>query len=367
MEKYHEYQKPLYICFIDYSKAFDSLKHKFIWQSLKEQGVANVYIGLIESIYKGSNSRIKLETKGHSFPINKGVRQGDPLSPKLFNAVLEHVFRGLDWDNYGLNINGKQLNHLRFADDIIILEEDPKKLEHMIKDLDEKSRVVGLEMNTNKTKLMTNSIEVNGIKFEYVTEYVYLGQIISPEDYMTKEISKRIASGWKKYWALKEIVKNKDLSMHIKRKTFNTCILPCLTYGCETWALTDSLRQKLASTQRAMERSILGIRLSDKISNMEIRSRTKLTDIIARIEHLKWSWTGHMLRLRCKLNKWSKQVTLWYPRSNARQRGRPRVRWRDDIRLTLGPYWTRVADDRAHWRELEEAYAKRHTELLDIL
>ncbi|KAI8422947.1 hypothetical protein MSG28_014050 [Choristoneura fumiferana] len=369
LEKYNEYQKPLYICFIDYSKAFDSLNHKFIWMSLKEQGVDEAYIQIIKSIYKKCKSRIKLETKGDQFPINRGVRQGDPLSPKLFNAVLEYIFRKLDWENYGININGSRLNHLRFADDIVLLEEDPNKLEHLLKTLAEGSRDVGLEMNTNKTKLMTNSsevnIEVNGNMLEYVKEYTYLGQIISPEDSMSKEINKRIACGWRKYWSLKEIMKNKNIGMHIKKKTFNTCILPCMTYGCETWALTDRQREKLATTQRAMERSMLGIRLSDKIRNTDIRRKTKVIDIIARINHLKWGWTGHMLR--SGRDKWSKQVTLWYPREDCRRRGRPKTRWRDDIRLTLGPYWTRVAEDRAQWRELEEAYAKRHAEFRDII
>lgn len=369
LEKYNEYRKPLYICFIDYTKAFDSLNHQFIWLSLEEQGVDEAYIQIIKSIYKKCKSSIKLETKGDPFPINRGVRQGDPLSPKLFNAVLEHIFRKLDWENYGININGSRLNHLRFADDIVLLEEDPKKLGHMLKGLVEKSRDVGLEMNAKKTKLMTNSTEVNievhGIRLEYVKEHVYLGQIISPEDPMSKEVNKRIACGWKKYWSLKELMKNKDLSMHVKRKAFNTCILPCMTYGCESWALTDKHRDKLASTQRAMERSMLGARLSDKIRNSEMRKKTKITDIITRIEHLKWGWTGHMLR--CKMNKWSKQVTLWYPREDTRRQGRPKTRWRDDIRLTLGPYWTRVAEDRTQWRELEEAYARRHADLRDIL
>lgn len=283
--------------------------------------------------------------------------------------MLEQLFRKLEWEHLGLNINGTRLNHLRFADDLVILEEDPLLLESMIQTLADRSREVGLEMNSSKTKMMTNStpisITINGQKLEYVEEYVYLGQIISPNDQMSKEIDKRIANGWKKYWALKEIMKSKELGIKIKKKTFDTCILPCITYGCETWALTKGHRDKLARCQRGMERSMLGLKLRDKVRNIDIRSKTKLTDILSRIDRLKWRWTGHMLR--CRKGKWSKQVTVWYPRDGARCRGRKPRRWEDELKMTLGPLWIRVAADREQWKELEEAFAVRHTEIRDIL
>lgn len=279
------------------------------------------------------------------------------------------MFRKLEWDHLGLNIDGARLNHLRFADDLVILEEDPRKLEYMIQTLISRSREVGLEINLTKTKMMTNSTPIditnNGQKFEYVEEYVYLGQIISPNDQMSKEIDKRIATGWKKFWALKEVMKSKELSIKIKKKTFDTCILPCITYGCETWALTKHHREKLERCQKGMERSMLGLKLKDRVRSTDIRHKTKLTDILSRIDQLKWRWTGHMLR--CKKEKWSKKVTVWYPRDGVRSRGRKARRWEDELKLTVGAHWTRVAMDRQQWKELEEAFAVRHTEIRDIL
>lgn len=369
IQKYNEYNKQIYLAFIDYSKAFDSLRHQYIWRSLEQQGVQSNYIEILKSIYKSSKASIKLESTGESFPIKKGVRQGDPLSPTLFNAVLEHIFRQLNWDHLGLNINGARLNHLRFADDLVLLEENPAAIELMMQSLANISKEAGLEINASKTKLMTNSREidimVDGIKIEYVKEYNYLGQIISPSDVMTKEITRRIAQGWRKYWSLKEIVKSKDLGNHIKKKTFKTCILPVLTYGCETWSLTLNHREKLIKCQRAMERSMLGLIIKDRVRNVDIRTRMKLTDILTRIDVQKWRWAGHMLRH--PTNKWSKQVTLWQPRDGKRSRGRQIRRWEDDFKQTAGPFWLRVARDRTHWKELEEAYAKRHTELRDLL
>ncbi|CAH2097429.1 unnamed protein product [Euphydryas editha] len=203
VQKYNEYNKNIYLAFIDYFKAFDYLEHQSVWQSLKEQGIQNSYVNIIKKIYSESKACIRLKSIGDTFPINRGA-----------------------------------LNNLRFADDIILLKDDPLLLEFMIQTLAGRSREVGLELNSIKTKLLTNSIPVNiiinGQKLEYVKEYVYLGQIISFNYQMSKELDKRIATAWKKYWTMKEIMKIKELGIRIKEKTFDTCILPCITYGCET-------------------------------------------------------------------------------------------------------------------------------------
>ncbi|GBP13562.1 LINE-1 retrotransposable element ORF2 protein [Eumeta japonica] len=157
MEKYNEYNKPLYMAFVDYSKAFDSISHTAIRESLRNQGIPTVYINTIKNIYSNSKARVQLETLGETFQVKRGVRQGDPMSPKLFSAVLENTFRKLIWDQHGLNIDGQKLNHLRFADDIVLFAEQPGILENMIQDLNKESEKVSLPMNINKTKLLTNS------------------------------------------------------------------------------------------------------------------------------------------------------------------------------------------------------------------
>ncbi|PZC87283.1 hypothetical protein B5X24_HaOG201519 [Helicoverpa armigera] len=89
IEKYREYNKNIYMAFIDYSKAFDSISHKAIWKNLEQQGIPTKYINIIKNIYLNCEAKIQLETLGEKFSIKRGARQGDPLSPKLFSAVLE--------------------------------------------------------------------------------------------------------------------------------------------------------------------------------------------------------------------------------------------------------------------------------------
>lgn len=358
-EKNKEFNVPFYCCFIDYNKAFDSIEHENIWHGLKNQGVEHKYIRILKNVYTNSTARIKLEKEGKEIKINRGVRQGDPLSPKLFTAVLEEILRKLKWDQYGLNINGEQLSHLRFADDIILFATTKEHLQSMIIDLERESRKVGLTMNTSKTKAMTNASEdtviINGEPIEFVKEYTYLGQQISTTDIMSKEIDTRIGKAWKCYWGLKEVMKNTETKITVKAKLYNTCILPVLTYGCQTWALTKAQNRKLETCQTAMERSMLNIRRSDKISNKTIRKRTKIEDVTMRVRKLKWKWTGHIIR---GIEKWNKNIMFWYPRNRKRKQGRQFRRWEDEIKIIAGKTWTRKALNRREWKEMEEAFAK---------
>lgn len=121
IEKFNEYGQHYYMAFVDYNKAFDSLCHNYLWKTLENQGIHGKFLRILKEIYKNTTAKVQLEKPGEEFSVQRGVRQGDPLSPKLFIAVLENIFRNLNWDNLGLNINGVKLNHLRFADDIVIL------------------------------------------------------------------------------------------------------------------------------------------------------------------------------------------------------------------------------------------------------
>ncbi|GBP03525.1 Retrovirus-related Pol polyprotein from type-1 retrotransposable element R2 [Eumeta japonica] len=103
---------------------------------------------------------MQLETLGKDYPIKRGVRKGDPSSPKLFSAVLENVFSNLNWEGFGLNINESRLNHVRFADNLVLFEEKPEILEQMIQSLSKESETIGLKMDLTKTKIMTNSSKV---------------------------------------------------------------------------------------------------------------------------------------------------------------------------------------------------------------
>lgn len=360
IERYMEYQKEIYIAFIDYKKAFDSINHHSLWRALNQQGVPRTYIQILQEIYCKSKGKVKLDRVGDSFFIKRGVRQGDPVSPNLFTALLETIFRNINIDGKGLNINGENLNHLRFADDIVLIAERHEDLSYMLTVLDEKSRDCGLEMNQNKTCLMTNGQQIlttiRGQEIKYVNEYTYLGQNICFANQTLNEVERRIKKAWSKYWSLKHVFKAK-LPLTLKKKAMDSCVLPTLLYGCQTWVLSRAIIKKLQVTQRAMERSMLNIKLRDRHRNTSIRQRTKIIDAARQACQLKWRWAGHAAR--CSDGRWTERIIHWYPRGADRPRGRPRRRWRDDIEEVAGSTWTRSAADRTLWRQMEEAYTRK--------
>ncbi|CAH2263450.1 jg13909 [Pararge aegeria aegeria] len=90
------------------------------------------------------------------------------------------------------------------------------------------------------------------------------------------------------------------------------------------------LIRRLRVTQRVMERAMLGVSLRDRIRNVEIRRRTRVTDIVQRVAKLKWQWAGHIVRR--KDGRWGTKVLEWQPRTGKRSVGRPKTSWRDDIK-----------------------------------
>ncbi|CAH2267236.1 jg14707 [Pararge aegeria aegeria] len=220
-------------------------------------------------------------------------------------------------------------------------------------------------MNINKTKVMCRDniahITVHGCQVKWVSEYVYLGQTITlSKEGQEKEISRRIQLGWVAFRKLSDVLKG-DIPLCLKRKVFNQCVLPTMTYGAETWTLTKKVVHRLKVAQRAMERAMLGLSLLDKIPNVEIRNRTGITDIVQRAAALKWNWAGHICRRED--GRWSRVILDWQPRTGHRSIGRPPARWRDDIVKAVGKNWMQLTSNRPRWRANEEALVQQWTEI----
>ena len=115
---------------VDFSKAFDCVDHNKQWKILKETGIPDHLTCHLRNLYAGQEART-----GHGitdwFQIQKGVCQGCILSSCLFNLYAEYIMRnaGLDEEQAGIKIAGRNINNLRYADDTTLMAESEEELE----------------------------------------------------------------------------------------------------------------------------------------------------------------------------------------------------------------------------------------------
>ena len=142
MEKAREFQKNIYFCFIDCTKAFDCVDHNKLWKILKEMGIPNHLNSLLRNLYAGEEEIVRT---GHGptdwFQIGKGVRQGCILSPCSFNLYAEYIMMntGLEEEQTGIKIAGRNIKNLRYADDTTLMAESEEELKSLLMKVKEES------------------------------------------------------------------------------------------------------------------------------------------------------------------------------------------------------------------------------------
>ncbi|CAH2102789.1 unnamed protein product [Euphydryas editha] len=207
---------------------------------------------------------------------------------------------------------------------------------------------------------MSNSsrkkITIENETIEYVDQYIYLGKQIGFDNNNNElEVERRIRNTWNKFWSYKEIMKS-NVPVELKKKIMDSCIIPCLTYACQTWKFTNKIKNKITTCQRGMERSMLKIRRAHKIRHTKIRRVTKAIDALSYAQKLKFRWAGHVARMED--NRWTYETTTWNGPVGKRRVGRQYARWEEDIIKIAGIHWLTVAKDRNEWKSLEEAFTR---------
>ena len=152
IKKAREFQKNIYICFIDYAKSFDSVDHNKLWKILQQMGTPDLLTCLLRNLYAGQEATVRTgDGTTDWFQTRKGVHQGCMLSSCLFNLYAEYIMRNarLDEAQAGIKIARRNINNLRYADDTTLMAES-EELKSLLMKVKEESDKVGLKLNCFK-------------------------------------------------------------------------------------------------------------------------------------------------------------------------------------------------------------------------
>ena len=177
------------------------------------------------------------------FKIGKRVRQGYILSPCLFNLYAVYIIRnvGLEEAQAGIKMAGRNINHLRYADDTTLMAESEEELKSLLLKAKEESEKVGLKLNIQKTRIMASgpitSWEIDGGTVETVSDFIFGGSKITADGDCSHEIKRHLLLGRKVMTNVDSIFKSRDITLPTKVCLVKAMVFPVVMYGCESWTV----------------------------------------------------------------------------------------------------------------------------------
>jgi hypothetical protein len=317
-------------------------------------------------LYREQQSTVLSGSESRPFTLERGVKQGDPVSSLLFLAVMDVCFRRLKekWNRlnsrrgghyYGMVVDNPcdPLTNLRFADDVILVAASRADVRKMLTDLNAQAATFGLKLHAGKTKVLVTDplarhtpISCPGFDVEVLRDggsEKYLGRKLSVDDFRNVEFKNRVAMGWASFFKLEGALCNRDVPIRHRISLFESSVSPCILYACGTWTMTAAMTQKLRSTQRRMLRWMMptvrydGEAWSDYMS----RATHRVEDLA--FQHGFKDWVDIQGQRECKLaaktwltadGRWAKRLMHWTPFFRCSPRrcvGHPVKRWSDAL------------------------------------
>ena len=165
------------------------------------------------------------------------------LNPAYLTYMQSTSWETPGWKKHKLEsrLLGGNINHLRYADDTTLMAESEEELKSLLMKVKEESEKVGLNLNIQKTKIISSgpitSYQIDGETVEIVADFIFLGSKITADDDCSHEIKRHLLLGRKVMSNLDTILKNRDITMQTKVRLVKAMVFPVVMYGCESWTI----------------------------------------------------------------------------------------------------------------------------------
>ena len=308
VEKYLAINKKIYCAFVDLEKAYDRVVRNELWSALSMNGVSSILIRALQSLYRDSSACVRINgAYTEWFNIEKGVRQGCVASPWLFNLFMNNCLTDLKENESGLRMNELLVKCFLYADDQVLLASSAEELQEMVTAMGVAFVRKGMKMNVKKTKVMVFerdeavthcNIVIGDEQIEQVNEFVYLGSKFTRDGKYESDIERRVNAGNMVNGALHSFMNSRKVSNKARLAVHEGVLVPTLMYGSESWVWQKKHESRINAVEMRALRSMLEVKLSDRIRNSEIRKRCGLKeDVVTKIEKSMLRWFGHVERM----------------------------------------------------------------------
>ncbi|XP_063605235.1 uncharacterized protein LOC134780428 [Penaeus indicus] len=333
-EECREQGRPLYLAFIDLTKAFDLVEsnkavcsHRHIFFSM-----------LLKYAFSSSEDGVYLHTRSDR---------------KLFNPA--HL-------RAKTKVSEICIREMLFADDAALASHTEEALQRLMDRFAHACNEFGLTISLKKTNISAQdashapSISIGDFTLEVVEDFTYLGSTISTSLSLDTEINRWIGKAAATMAKLsKRVWDNKMLTENTKMRIYQACVLSTLLYGSETWTTYMRHERRLNTFHLRCLKRIRGITWQDRIPHSDILTRAGISSVFALLSQRRLRWLGHVWRMED--GRIPKDLLYGQLATGTRRPGRPTLRFKDVCKRDMKAcnikpeVWEPAADDRDHWRQ----------------
>jgi len=387
-EKCREQNRDLYFAFIDLTKAFDTVNRDLLWKILSKFGCPPTFLTILQEFHNGMRAKVVIGGRESDlFDVLVGVKQGCVLAPVIFNLFLvavtlacrsdlpsdagvPFVYR-TDGNLFNLRrlkadtkVSRDRIFELQYADDAALPAHSATDLQNSLDTLSTAYRRAGLVVNAKKTEVLSSvathdspapRFSVHGDVLSNVSEFTYLGSILSDSCSLDSEVEHRVKAASSAFGRLTHrVFLNRNLAIPTKIAVYKAVCVSVLLYGCEAWTLYRRHIKALEAFHFRSLQSILGVRWWHKVPHTELLKRSVTTPVEHLLLQRQLRWLGHVTRM--PENRLPRRLLYGELSSGQRSVGRPKKRFSDYIKMNLLKCHIKPRDletlvsDRAIWK-----------------